>query len=144
MVRRFSILSASRIASGEVPRGSVQDDLARSSPYRAFSTLTAQGSIFTFPLVNTTDVALQLASGGSETLLFANAGLEHVQRGLIKVKQASSGPVGALSYSAISGSVKWPGGSSHSITNSVNAIDIIEYFVDGADVYLTLLGANYS
>jgi len=90
-----------------------------------------------------TDVELVLSNSGTETLSFTNVGgLRIGQRGVIKVKQAPSTP-GTLGYSA-PGSVKWPGGSPHAITSSTNAIDLIEYFSDGTDVYLTLIGANYS
>jgi len=142
MARRFSVATAAQLASGEVPRGAAPN-AAVAILQRVMATLTVSGSTFTYDMRDATDIELVLSNSGAETLSFTNVGgLRTAQRGIIKVTQAPTTP-GTLAYSG-PGSVKWPGGSPHVITASINAIDLIEYFSDGTDIYLTLLGANYS
>jgi len=67
------------------------------------------------------------------------------QRGTLVVKQDATGSRTITTYSVFGGgTVRFVGGTAPVLSTAANAVDILEWYYEGPDLYLVMLGAAFS
>lgn len=83
-------------------------------------------------------VYAELALSTNSTLAITNLGVG--TPAVLKVTQDATTPGNNITaYTVSGGTVKWPGGSTPTITAAVNSIDIITFISDGTDIYASIV-----
>lgn len=101
------------------------------------NSITSVAGAATFNSQNGVYAELTLTEDCSLTITNLSAGTPAV----LKVKQdaAASPPFDITSYIVGGGLVKWPGGSTPTITTTGSSIDIITFISDGTDIYASIV-----
>lgn len=105
---------------------------------QAEATLTVVTVTFTFDMSAAINVKFTLSAGTAETLAFSN--LVAGQRGFIVITQNASATT--LTYGA--GNPRWGGGTDHVMSVGSGDTDILEYYCDGTNVYLSTYGSAFA
>jgi hypothetical protein len=66
------------------------------------------------------------------------------QRGTLVVKQDATGARTITSYTISGGTVKFVGGTAPTLSATANAVDLLQWYYDGTNVYLTTYGLLFS